>query len=146
MYPEYFLGYQIQQGGFGVAVMPPEAPRISCFKMVNVPMKYMLDNVIALLRLKINLISCFNTKYSLIWSFKLSCTVTKLFKQYWVVWVIMANTLSCKVWYVMVCYGKAVLRWTCLCIYSVSQSDLYVWRLIFMYHKEVILTLQLTDI
>ena len=73
-------------------------------------------------RLKINLIFSFNTKNSLIWSFKLSRTVTKLFKQYWVVWVIMANTLSCKVWYVIVCYRKAVLRWTCLCMYSVSQS------------------------
>ena len=44
----------------------------------------MLDNlkVIVVLRLEINLTSCFNTKSSLIWSFKLSRTVTKLFKQY----------------------------------------------------------------
>ena len=44
----------------------------------------MLDNLkmIVVLRLKINLTSCFNTKSSLIWSFELSHTVTKLFKQY----------------------------------------------------------------
>ena len=44
----------------------------------------MLDSlkVIVVLRLKINLTFCFNTKSSLIGSFKLTCTVTELFKQY----------------------------------------------------------------
>ena len=43
----------------------------------------------------------------------------------------------------MICllsYGKFFLRWTYLCIYSVSQSDSYVLRLIFMYCKEVTLS------
>ena len=46
-------------GGFGVAMMPPEAPRISCSKMVRIPMKCTVDNlkVIAVLRLKFNLTS-----------------------------------------------------------------------------------------
>ena len=70
--------------GFGAAVTNLEAPMIQCSKMVKIQMKCMLDNlkVIVVLRLKINLTSGFNTKSSLIWSFKLSHTVTKLFKQY----------------------------------------------------------------
>ena len=78
-----FLGIPNSAGGFRADVTPPGAPRIQCSKMVKLPIKCMLDNlkVIVVLRLKINLTSCFNTKSSLIWSFKLSRTVTKLFKQ-----------------------------------------------------------------
>ena len=126
-----------------------DCPGSSCSKMVKIWMKCTLDNlkVIVALRLKISITSCLNTKSSLIWNFKLSHTVTKLFKQYnWVIWPILVYIHKCKFLYVMVQYGKAVHSWTYLCIFSVSQLDLYVWRLIFMYHKEVILTLQLVDI
>ena len=96
-----FRGIPNSVGGLGVAVMPPETPRIYCSKMVKICMKCMLDNlkVIVAMRLKINLTSSFNTKSSLIWSFELSCTVLKLFKQYdWVIWLISVNILKCKFW------------------------------------------------
>ena len=141
------MGIPNSAGGFKTVVKPPEALRIQCSKMVKILVKCLLDNlkVIAVLRLKTNLTSCFGTKSSLIWSFNFPCTVT--FKQYdWVMWLISADILSCKFWYVVVRYGKVVLSWTYSCIYSASQSDLYVWRLIFMYPKEAILTLQLVAI
>ena len=67
-------------GGFGAAVTPPEAPRIQCSKMVKIPVKCMSDNLKVIVVLALN--TCFITRSSLIWSFKLSRTVTKLFKQY----------------------------------------------------------------
>ena len=112
-------------------------------------MKCTLDSlkVTVVLRLEINLTSCFNTKSSLIGSFKLTCTVTELSKQYhWVRWQISANILSCKFWYVMLSFGNVFLRWIYPCIYCVWQSDSCVWKLIFMYQKEVTLTLQLVHI
>ena len=82
-YPEFFGGMLNSIRVLQVAVMPPKAPRIYCSKLVKIQMKYKLDDlkVIVLLRLKINLTSRVNTKSSLIWSFKMSRTVTKLFKQ-----------------------------------------------------------------
>ena len=81
---------------------------IDCSK---IRMKCTLDNLkITVLRLKINLAFCYNTKSRLIWSFKLSRTVTKLFKQYdWVIWLISADILKCKFRYVMVRYEKLSL-------------------------------------
>ena len=58
----------------------------------------------------------------------------------------MSNLSSCKFWYVLIRYEKVVLRRTYPCIYSISQSDSYVWRLIFKYRKEIILTLHLVNI
>ena len=78
-------------------------------------MNYKLDDVkvIVLLTFKVNLTSCVNKKSSLIWSFKLSRTVTKLFKLYdWVIWLISADILSCKFWYLIVRYDKVALSWT----------------------------------
>ena len=122
-----FLGIPYSAGVFGEAVMSPKALRIQCSsKLVKIPMKCMLDNlkVIVVLRLEINLTSCFNTKSSLIWSFKLSRTVTKLFKQYdWVIWLISTNILSCKFWYIMVPVMEKLSlgEFTCVSILLANQ-------------------------
>ena len=88
--------------------------------------------MIVVLKLKISLTSCFNTKSSLIWLFKI---------YYWVVWQISVHILECIFWYILVLQRKFVLIWTYPCIYFVRQLDLYVWRmLIFINRGEVIIT------
>ena len=70
----------------------------------------------------------FNTKSSLIWSFKLSHTVTKLFKQYdWVIWLISTNILSCKFWYIMVPVMEKLSlgEFTCVSILLANQIHMF---------------------
>ena len=144
-----FFGILNWPGDLGAAVAHPEAPRVWCSKMVKIPIKCTLDSLtfIVVLRLKTNL--TFVLIQNLAWFrvSKLSLAAIKLFKLYsWAVWLISVDILSCKFWYVMVRFEKAGLRWTYQCIYSVSQSHSYIWRLLFMYRKEFILKLHFLNI